>query len=686
MDESEKEAIRARISITDLVSGYTALRKVGSRYKGLCPFHQEKTPSFNVNPELGRWHCFGACGVGGDIFGFLMKAESLTFPEAAERLAERAGIVLQRQGRGSDPAENEAVQRQRDERERLYSANAAALQFFREKFEQASLAREYALRRGLVQETIDNFQIGYAPDDWSQLADYLRRSRIHADDAVKAGLISPSRRDDGTFTDRFRGRLIFPIVDTQERVVGFGGRLIVEGRPDAPKYLNSPETPVFSKSKILYALNRARKSVQEQDRVVVVEGYMDAVACHQSGIAFVVATLGTALTEEHVRLMRRYAAKNVVLSFDADEAGVRAALRAAELLGGSGSDLSLQVLSLPQGEDPGSLLLDRKDAALFRRAIDDAQSVPEFRLRSLETKHELRTDTGKMAYLRDAVPIIASVPSLLEQDVLIRRVAAYHPSFGASGLRAEESVRGEVERFRRGAAGGSAPPLDDPLSSNSAPPQQRYGSQQQRGGSNYPRRDGGPGGGPTGYGKDYNRRGGNRGDWKQTPFVVPDYLPTPQKLPAAEQAERVLLRALMSEEWVPTLRRHLEIDGELPRNALAFSDPRTGPLFDALWPLVTGGMTPRDALLQLADEALADYAQQVLLSDADTELSEEAVVSGIQQLFLHRLQAKQHEIRAKLAALGEGDTVRRNELLHQYSEIARTLKGRASHSGESDEA
>jgi DNA primase len=676
MEESEKDAIRARINIADLVGSYTALRKVGSRYKALCPFHQEKTPSFTVDPDLGRWRCFGACSTGGDIFSFLMRAEGLTFPEAAERLAERAGVVLTR--RGGSGADQEVVQRQRDERERLYSANATALRFFREKFAQSSLARDYAHKRGLVQETIENFQIGFAPDDWEQLANYLHRNRIHAEDAVKAGLITPSRRNDGSFTDRFRGRLIFPIIDTQERVVGFGGRLIVD-KPDAPKYLNSPETPVFSKSKILYALNRARKSVQDQDRVVVVEGYMDAVACHQAGIEFVVATLGTALTEEHVRLIRRYAAKSVLLSFDADEAGVRAALRAAELLTASGGDLSLRVLVLPPGEDPGSLLLDRGDSALFRRAIDDAQTVPEFRLKSLETKHNLRTEPGKLAYLNEAVPIIASVPSLLEQDVLIRRVTAYHPSFGTNGLRAEQSVRGEVERFRRGASGG-APPLDDPLS-GAATPRRPYNNGGPRSGG---------GGGPTGYNRDFQRGGNNGGSGgrrnynnnKSTPFVVPDYLPTPQKLPAAEQAERVLLRALMSEEWVRTLRKHLETNGTLNRSVLAFSNPMTSPLFDALWPLVTGGVSPRDALLQLADDTIADYAQQVLLSDADTELSEESVISAIQQLFQHRLQTKQQEIRAKLASLGEGDTSQKNELLRQYSEIARTLKGRSAQSEE----
>lgn len=673
MEESEKDAIRSRVDIVDLIGSYTALKKAGSRYKGLCPFHQEKTPSFTVDPELGRWHCFGACSTGGDIFGFLMKAEGLSFPEATERLAERAGVVLTRRGGG--PGDNEAVQRQRDEKERLYAANAAALQFFREQFGRCTLAREYAAQRGLVHETIEGFGVGYAPDDWEQLANYLRKNRIHAEDAVKAGLISPSRRNDGTYTDRFRGRLMFPIVDTQERVVGFGGRLIVESYSDAPKYLNSPETPIFSKSKVLYALNRARKSVQNEERLVVVEGYMDAVACHQAGIEFVVATLGTALTEEHVRLLRRYAARNIILSFDADEAGVRAALRAAELLaassggGTSTSDLALRVLSLPRGEDPGSLLLERRDVAGFRRAIDAAEGVPEFHLRSLETKFDLRSEPGKMAFLREAVQIIAAVPSLIEQDVLIRRVAAHHPAFAASGLRAEASLRAEVERFRQGAAGGNAPALDDPFQPTR--PQSRGGNAAYRGGNGR----GGGGGVPTAYNRGEWRRG-NNASTAAPRVVVQDYLPTPRKPYAAEQAERILLRALLDEEWLPVARRLMEEwQRSHPGHLLTFTNPLAGTLVNALWPLLTGGMTPRDAIGQLADDALLTYAEQIVLAEEETETSEITLKSALHQLFLRGLQAKQQEIRSKLAILPEGESVSRNELLRQYSEIARTLKG-----------
>ncbi|HVK02426.1 MAG TPA: DNA primase, partial [Armatimonadaceae bacterium] len=440
MTEQEKEAIRNSTDIVELISGYTALRKAGARWKGLCPFHTEKTPSFTVDPESGRWHCFGGCSTGGDVFTFLEKAESLSFIEAAERLAARAGITLTPRG-GGGLAEMDAVRQAQQEKDRIYGANALAQRFFRQSFARFSLPREYAEQRGLSHQTIEEFGVGFAPDDWGQLADFLFKHGVRAEDAEKARLIFPSRRGDG-YVDQFRGRLTFPIVDVQERVVGFGGRLITPA-PNAPKYLNSPETPVFLKSRTLYALNRARKAIQEADRIVVVEGYMDAVACHQAGIPFVVATLGTSLTDDHVRMIGRYT-KNVLLSFDADVAGVRAALRAAELFAAAGPEFSLRVLTLPEGEDPGSMLLDRKDAAGFHRAIDAARTVPEFRIDVLKGEHDLSTDRGRADFMREAAIMIADVRVAVEQDRLIRRLASY--ALGDTSLHAEESVRAIVRQ------------------------------------------------------------------------------------------------------------------------------------------------------------------------------------------------------------------------------------------------
>jgi DNA primase len=617
VEDFEKEQIRARTDLVELIGGYTVLKKTGDRYKGLCPFHQEKTPSFTVDPKRGRWHCFGACQIGGDAFTFLMKAENLSFPEVVERLAAKAGVVLS--GRGN----SEEARQQASERDRLYSANAEAARFFRESFQRAKLAQQYATARGLVHDTREAFQIGYAPDDWTQLSDFLLRNKIHPEDAVKAGLILPSRRGDGSYTDRFRGRLMFPIVDTQERVVGFGGRLIVPN-PEAPKYLNSPETPVFSKSKTLYALNRAKKSIGEAQTVVVVEGYMDAVAAHQAGVPFVVATLGTALTDEHTRLIRRYTGPggNVVLSFDADTAGVGAALKAAGLLAGSAPDLGLRVLALPQGEDPDSLI-QKGNIAGFRRAIDEALTVPEFRLKSLEAKHDIATDAGRFELLREAVEIIALVASPLEMDKLVRRVAPFHPSWAQNSMRAEESVRAEASRVRQGQPAGTVV-NDDPLGGVIPPPNRR--------------------GGPTAYNRNGAGQSGQSGQrynkqpTRRVPFVRPDAAALPVPRSASEEAERTLLRAALSPDFLPLLRS--ETQDRLPP---VYTDPQIKLLLEALWPLLLGHVRPADALSSLSDD-LANAADLILLDDTGPALSEQVVRDALNTVIMGRIEVSTRRI------------------------------------------
>ncbi|GAB4462918.1 MAG: hypothetical protein OHK0029_30690 [Armatimonadaceae bacterium] len=638
MDPSEKELIRERADLVDVISGYTALKPSGNKYKGLCPFHQEKTPSFIVDPERGRWHCFGQCQEGGDVFTFLQKADNLSFLEAAEQLAERFGISLS--GRG----DSEEAKRQKSERDRIYAANAAAVSFFRELFARATLPRQYAQKRGLVHETLEDFAVGFAPEDWDQLARYLQRNKIHPEDAVKAGLITASRRGDGTYIDRFRGRLIFPIWDVQERVVGFGGRLIVEN-PEAPKYLNSPETPVFSKSRILYALNRARKAISQKRLAVVVEGYMDAVAAHQAGIPYVVATLGTALTEEHVRLLQRYVGDKgtVVLSFDSDKAGVNAALKAAELIAAISTDLTLRVLALPPGEDPDSLIASGNVAA-FHRAIDEAFTVPEFRLRTLENTHDLSNETSRMSFLREAIGIVAALPSLLEQDRLIRQVASFHPSFAQNSLRAEELIRAEVEQtVRRNAAQSPAvlPTFEEDPYGVAPPPRRaiigtrdgmRDGSGGNTGGNAgkpFVQRNGGYANGNARFGNSRSGKGryggasSRRGYDPRTERGFP-----PQALPraawnATTMAERTVLRAMVSPDWLPVLQRVL--DGHHP---VAFS-PEMVRLFEVLWAGLAAGTSPADTLDRLADPELLSVADQALMQEIGPDLSEQAIADAI---------------------------------------------------------
>lgn len=625
MDETEKEQIRTRTDLVELISSYTALKKMGDKFKGLCPFHQEKTPSFNVDPTRGRWHCFGACNVGGDAFSFLMRAENLTFPEAAKRLAERAGIVL-----SSNGADVEEVRRVQSEKERIYEVNAFAARFFRDAFNRARLAQEYATGRGLVYETREAFQIGYAPDDWTQLADFLLRQKIHPEDAVKAGLILPSRRGDGTYTDRFRGRLIFPIVDVQERVVGFGGRLIVPN-PDAPKYLNSPETPVFQKKQTLYGLNRGRRVIGERKTAVVVEGYMDAVVAHQAGIAFVVATLGTALTNEHVQLLRRYIGENgsVLLSFDADAAGVRAALKAADLIAASASDVTLRVLALPPGEDPDSLITGG-NAPAFHRAIDNALTVPEFRLRSLQNQTQAQTEQERFALLRDVIAIIADVGSPLERERLVRTIVHLHPTFAQNSLRAEELIRAEVAQARQGT--NKPDSLD---STNTLPPPTRRGGPTGYGGNADGYRNGYNNGANGGYNSGTGAIRRNNFDRRRNvPFVRPDDVPLPPPRSAGEEAERTLLCACLSDEWLPVLRRVTH-----DRMPPAYLNGYIRALLDTLWPLVTGHIRPTEALANLSEE-LADFADAILMAEGGSELSEQVIRDALQTVILGQVESR----------------------------------------------
>ncbi len=678
MTEAEKEAIRASIDIVDLISGYTALKRSGARWKGLCPFHQERTPSFQVDPEKGRWHCFGGCSTGGDIFTFLEKAENLTFIEAAERLAERAGITLTPYGGG----DREVVRRGQQEKDAIYRANSLAQRFFREWFGKASLAREYAEQRGLSHQTIEAFGIGYAPDDWGQLSAFLFKHGVHAEDAEKARLIFPSRRGDGTYVDQFRGRLIFPIVDVQERVVGFGGRLIVP-TPNAPKYLNSPETPVFLKSRTLYALNRARKAIQEHDRIVVVEGYTDAVACHQAGIAYVVATLGTSLTDEHVRLIGRYT-KNVILSFDADAAGVRAALRAAELFQAADPDFVLRVLTLPEGDDPGSILLDRKDVATFHRALDAARTVPEFRVDVLRLAHDLDNDAGRAAFLREAAAVIAEVRSSVERDRLIRRLASY--ALGSTSLHAEETIRAEVRR----AAGGRLPDDLPP------PPPQQNGYRRGGGGAgsgnngnyrgNYRNGGGGGrygGGGPQ-QGRSYNNsyaqqqrspyRGGSGGYGGGYGGPDPAAATPPQPPPAPgggptvglRRAETMVLRALLTSPFAAKVAPRLK--------AGLFDDPLSARLAQVLLPLLQQGATPESALKAVTDDDLRSHADALLMDDRAEPLSEQGIADSLRKLVLRENQRKMKRLEAQIGATGEGNAAADDELLRRWEQELRAAK------------
>jgi DNA primase len=424
------EAVKQRADIVDVIAPYVALQKAGRYFKACCPFHTEKTPSFYVYPDRQSWHCYGACSTGGDVFTFLEKKENLTPVEALKSLAERYGIELERRGRqGDEPASN-----------RLIDANEAAAQFFHNLLLNAQAgasAREYVERRGLDAETVRTFQLGASSDAWESLKEHLTGRGFTVEELMAAGLLVEGERG---ARDRFRGRLMFPIRDERGRVIGFGGRVLGEG---VPKYLNTPQTPLFDKSGTLYALDRAKDAVRAAGVVVVVEGYMDAIAAHQHGISNVVATLGTAITERHVALLKRYA-RQVVLAMDADAAGVEAALRGEELIRTAAADkasarthmlvdsrgkvrqqavspVELLVFTVPHGKDPDEAI--RADPAAFQELARNAVPPFEFRLRQELRRVDRSNPHDRLTLADQLLPLVAEVSDRRVQAQYLSRLA-----------------------------------------------------------------------------------------------------------------------------------------------------------------------------------------------------------------------------------------------------------------------
>ena len=385
------EDLLARTNIVDVIEPRVPLRKKGREYVACCPFHHEKTPSFTVSPEKQFYHCFG-CGAHGSAIGFLMEFDNLSFPEAVEVLAEQAGLEVPRE-RGAAPDRRQA------ELEPLYQALAAAADWFRAQLRSHPEAVDYLRRRGLSGAIARDFGIGFAPPGWQGLHDALAR-RFPAEVLRKAGLVS--RNDQGRLYDRFRHRIMFPIRDRRGRVVAFGGRILDQGEP---KYLNSPETPVFHKGELLYGLYEARQANRQLDELLVVEGYMDVVALAQHGLRNAVATLGTAVTEAHLRQLLR-GVRRVVFCFDADRAGHAAAWRALEqalrvLRDGDEIDF----LFLPEGEDPDSFVR-AQGAEAFRARLAEAQPLSAYFLDNLKARHDTTTMEGRSRLMREAEQLL----------------------------------------------------------------------------------------------------------------------------------------------------------------------------------------------------------------------------------------------------------------------------------------
>ena len=409
MDSDEiKEEIKRRADLAALIGQYVPLQRSGRRLKARCPFHAEKTPSFYVDPEAGFWKCFG-CGEGGDVFSFLMKIENLSFPEAAERLARQVG--LEWRGQPVDAAKTE--------RRKLFQrALDQAADYFESRL-QSSLgadARAYLTRRGLSEETTRQFRLGYAPPGWENLSRYLAGQGFPMDVLREVDLVR-AREHSGGFYDTFRNRIMFPIVEAGGHILGFGGRTL---DPDEPaKYLNSAETPLFKKGRHVYALPQARQAMAAAGYVVLVEGYTDVIALHQAGFRQVVAALGTALTEDHVRLLGRYV-ETVVLAYDADTAGQSAALRNLEVFERVG--VEAQVLALPGGGDPDEFIR-ASGLPAWEKLLESRLSLAEYQLEMVFARYRDQGEQGLPKAAARAVNVLAKVRDRVRRDELVARAA-----------------------------------------------------------------------------------------------------------------------------------------------------------------------------------------------------------------------------------------------------------------------
>lgn len=390
--------------IDDVVGQYVTLRRHGSNLFGLCPFHSEKTPSFSVVPDKGMFYCFG-CQKGGGVINFIMEQESLDYPDAVRFLAKRAGMTIP-----EDEGRTSTYRRQ----ERLWQLNREAARYFHDALSRpdAEPVQAYMERRGLSRGTVTRFGLGFAPEGWSNLIDAMAKLGYEKQDLLDAGLAVKAEK--GSIYDRFRNRLMFPIIDLRGNVIGFGGRVMDDS---TPKYLNSPDTIVFNKRKNLFALNIAKKS--KQGFLILTEGYMDAIALHQYGFDCAVASLGTSLTSEHATLMAKYTDK-VVLTYDADAAGQNATQRAIEILEKAG--LQVKVLRVEGAKDPDEFLR-KYGADRFRLLLERSENHVEYQLQRLLTQYDLSLDEGKVEYVKAAAELIATRNSSVEREVFAGRIA-----------------------------------------------------------------------------------------------------------------------------------------------------------------------------------------------------------------------------------------------------------------------
>lgn len=415
--------VRESVNLVELVrENVPGLKKAGRNYRARCPFHQERTPSFNVNPEMGVFKCFG-CGVGGDAFKFVMLTEGLTYPEAIKKLASRVGVLIEEQ-------QGEALSAEAKSKEVLYGLMEDAARFYHRHLmesAEAQVAREYLAKRGLTPESLQRFSVGFAPAGGQALREAALKKGWDLATLERAGLLR-TKSERGRTYDHFWNRIIFPIQDVQGRTIAFGGRAMGDAMP---KYINSPETPIYSKSRHLYGLFQGLASVRKQRRLIILEGYMDVVVSHQFGFDTTAATLGTALTEDHVRLLRRYCDR-ITLLFDPDNAGAQATLRGGELLMADG--LTVDVVTLPDELDPDEILL-RDGAPALERYLENPVPFMDYFTTQTMKRHPGVSPESKLAVAREVLPVLRRIADPLLQDEHLVKLA--------DALRVDKAILGQ---------------------------------------------------------------------------------------------------------------------------------------------------------------------------------------------------------------------------------------------------
>jgi DNA primase len=409
MISSPVEEVKNRLDIVQVVGEYLKLQKAGANYRALCPFHSEKGPSFFVSPARQMYHCFG-CSVSGDVFSFVMAIESMEFGDALRLLAQKAGVDL--------PKRDPAFQRLQSERKRLQEASELAAKFFEKQLEESKAgeaAKEYMKKRGVADESLKAWRIGYAPDTARALLEFLEGQGFREQEVGRAGLLV--RSEEKPF-DRFRSRIMFPVFNLQSEVIGFGGRILGKEGKDLAKYINTPSTPLYDKGKILYGLDKAKLETRKQDSCVLVEGYMDAILAWQAGTTNVVATSGTALTPFHLQLLKRYT-ENLFLAFDMDVAGDTATKRGIDLALSQG--FNLKVVRLPSGKDPAEAVQENPDT--WRNSLKEASSLVDYYFTTTFSRFDKNTAEGKKKAASSLLPVIAKLPNKIEQSHWVSRLA-----------------------------------------------------------------------------------------------------------------------------------------------------------------------------------------------------------------------------------------------------------------------